>query len=150
VSVISRLAGATTEDERVVVASEFTTFQLRFLPAEVTMFMATVTARTRDKGDGRVKVAAVEDRRALWEKYLAKLYPKLAIAASRLLSMHVTTCSSERNWSMWGNVYTKARNRLQVDRAEKIIFINSNTSQGQDGKFDEDLMLNLIGDGADV
>jgi hypothetical protein len=118
----------------------------RTLPAELSMFMTTLTRRTRDKADGRVKAAPVEDRRALWEKYLAKPYPKLGIAASRLLAMHVTTCSSERNWSMWGNVYTKARNRLQITRAEKIIFISSNTSRGQSGKFDEDLMLNLMGE----
>jgi hAT family C-terminal dimerisation region len=146
ISVICRLTGATTEDEQVAVATEFTCFQLRFLPAELSMFMTTLTSRTRDKVDGRVKAAPVEDRRALWEKYLAKTYPKLAIAASRLLAMHVTTCSSERNWSMWGNVYTKARNRLQITRAEKIIFISSNTSRGQSGKFDEDLMLNLMGE----
>jgi hypothetical protein len=25
------------------------------------------------------------------------------------LSLHATTCAAERNWSLWGNVYSKAR-----------------------------------------
>jgi hypothetical protein len=39
-------------------------------------------------------------------------------AASRLLAMCCTTCSSERNWSTWGQLFVKARNRLAVERAE--------------------------------
>jgi hypothetical protein len=35
----------------------------------------------------------------------------------RLLSMHATSCASERNWSLWGSLYTQARNRQAITYA---------------------------------
>jgi hypothetical protein len=56
--------------------------------------------------------------------------------AQALLPRHVSTFAAERNWSVWGNIYTlhlhiniyKARpaNRLSEERADKLIFIAGN------------------------
>jgi hypothetical protein len=48
--------------------------------------------------------------------------------------MHVTACAAERNWSAWGHVYTKARNRMGLTLGEMIVFIkgNSKAAAGQD------------------
>ena len=32
---------------------------------------------------------------------------------------------SERNWSHWGNIYTKKRNSMHLATAEKLIFVGS-------------------------
>jgi hypothetical protein len=42
----------------------------------------------------------------------------------KLLAIHVTSGAAERNWSKWGQVYSNARrNRLGVDKAEKLVAI---------------------------
>eukprot|EP00955_Chlamydomonas_euryale_P071348 361046-Chlamydomonas_euryale.AAC.1 len=41
--------------------------------------------------------------------------------------MHATSAASERNWSVWGHVYTKCRNMLKLDKASKIIFIRGDS-----------------------
>jgi hypothetical protein len=76
-----------------------------------------------------------------WMDY-GKEYPQLCQAAVRLLSMHTTTCASERNWSLWGTIYTKARNRLALERANKLVFIRGN---GRQAMVQEDtIMLSLL------
>ena len=71
-----------------------------------------------------------ESRRFFWEEYACKVYPLMAKAAVRLLSMHVTTCASERNWSIWGKVFSKDRNRLGLTLGEQIVFIRGNLKGG--------------------
>ncbi len=39
----------------------------------------------------------------------------------RLLMFHATTCAAERKRSLWGNLFTKARNGLAIERAEKLV-----------------------------
>ncbi len=51
----------------------------------------------------------------------------MAEMASRALSMHATSYASERNWSLWGAVYAKARSWLAIDRAFKLIYIRHNS-----------------------
>lgn len=58
--------------------------------------------------------------------------------------MHVTTCASERNWSLWGATYTKARNRLAIERAEKLIFIRGNYNHSSYNQPDEEVMMKLL------
>ena len=45
-----------------------------------------------------------------------------AQVACKLLCMHPTACACERNWSAWGNLYTKLRSRLALERARKQFF----------------------------
>jgi hypothetical protein len=67
---------------------------------------------------GKVQLAPVAACINFWASSTAvAAYPKLAAAAQYLLTMHATSCASERNWSVWGRVYTKLRASLVVERA---------------------------------
>lgn len=46
--------------------------------------------------------------------------------ASRLLQVPPTSAASERNWSAFGNVHTKLRNRLSTANVEKLVAIRWN------------------------
>eukprot|EP00955_Chlamydomonas_euryale_P034824 349907-Chlamydomonas_euryale.AAC.1 len=41
--------------------------------------------------------------------------------------MHASSAASERNWSVWGQIYTKYRTRLELSRGEKMAYIRGNT-----------------------
>ena len=66
------------------------------------------------------QVASGSMRRKWWSS--SQEFPLLSQAANRLLSMHATTCATERNWSTWGRLYTKSRNRLNLSKAEKLVY----------------------------
>ncbi len=98
----------------------------------------------------RPEVAAADMRKPVWRRYgkqTAKgttLYPDLLNVACRLLSLHPTSCAAERNWSLWGRVYTAARNALGLERAMKIImFCFNNRAQGASTE-DFDLVLSIV------
>jgi hypothetical protein len=40
--------------------------------------------------------------------------------------MHGTSCASERNLSVFGRLYDKFRGRLQLSRAEKVVYLSVN------------------------
>ena len=60
------------------------------------------------------------------------------------MSAHVTSCATERNWSLFGNIFTKTRNRLLLKKAHKMAFIHANSRMGQAGRLDEEIRLSLI------
>ena len=39
--------------------------------------------------------------------------------------MHTTTCATERKWSTFGRIYVKGRSRLEISKAEKLVFIKA-------------------------
>eukprot|EP00955_Chlamydomonas_euryale_P099839 365247-Chlamydomonas_euryale.AAC.6 len=41
--------------------------------------------------------------------------------------MHAASAASERNWSVWGQIYTKYRTSLELSRGEKVAYIRDNT-----------------------
>jgi hypothetical protein len=112
--------------------------------------MPALTERVQQE-NGKVLVAPVSRRRRWWATFGISQYPCIAAAAARLLGMPVTTCAAERNWSVWGQVYTKLRNRLAIERGEMIVFIRQNLKlqQGRQGD-DEDIVKQLALDGADA
>lgn len=57
--------------------------------------------------------------------------------------MHVTACAAERNWSIWGQVYTKSRNRLSLTLGEKIVYIRGNLSKPEDAS-DYEVAMDLF------
>jgi hypothetical protein len=82
---------------------------------------------------GKKGITIIKDtdtRLAFW-KVAGSQWPLLATAARRLLPRHATSCSTERNWSQWGLTYTPLRNRLGVEKAEKLIFIAGNKNAGK-------------------
>ena len=46
---------------------------------------------------------------------------QLCAAADSLISMHVATTVAEHNWSARGRTWTVVRNRLGIERAEKLV-----------------------------
>jgi hypothetical protein len=67
----------------------------------------------------RLSVATLSMRKAVWEAAKTQ-YPTLSEVALRVLSIHPTSCASERNWKLWGRVYTASRTALGKNRAQKM------------------------------
>lgn len=123
-----RLAAAKSSDEQAALSTEWARYQLGSLPADLCDVLPHLTARSH-RADGRVMIADVTERRAFWRLTGSEKFPWLARAAERLLAMHVTTAACERNWSQWGLVFTPRRNRLTIDRAEKLVYVRGNLQQ---------------------
>jgi len=70
--------------------------------------------------------------------------PLLSICAQRLLSMHVTSAATERNWSTWGQVYTRRTYRTKIETAEKKVFIRENSKHEVDMDSDEEIELDSL------
>jgi len=92
--------------------------------------------------DVRVVLAGASARRNFWMAHMSAEFPHMAEAAGRLLSAHVTSCASERNWCLFGNIFQKTRNRLALQRAQDIAFVRANSSLGGKGVAEE-VMLSI-------
>lgn len=107
-------------------------------------FIPSVPTRTlQECKDGITIIQPTSVRLAWWDEG-GNPWPLLAAAARRLLPRHATSCSTERNWSKWGLTYTPLRNRLGVEKAEKLIFLAGNKSAGQKKA---ELEVNVAGQG---
>ena len=65
-------------------------------------------------------VAALRVRNSLWKglwKEAADAIP--ADVAIQPLCVHPTSCTTERNWKLWGRVFTSARSHLGNVRAQR-------------------------------
>jgi hypothetical protein len=72
-------------------------------------------------------IAPVHKRRQLWEKIFSKQFRILRkVAVQCFCSMHATSCASERNLSVFGALHDKSCNRLKLERAQKVVFLNVN------------------------
>jgi len=58
-------------------------------------------------------------------------HESLCPIASRLLSVPCSSAACERNWSSFGLIRTKLRNKLLHNRVEKLVAIRSNLSISQ-------------------
>ena len=74
----------------------------------------------------QVQVASATQCRNFWASKALGMFPLMAKAAVRLLAVHVM-----RNWSAWGCVYTKARNRQGIDVATKLVAIKVNLGNSE-------------------
>jgi hypothetical protein len=119
--------------------AEFSGLVLRGIPSQLNELVETIVDQRKELADGRVAVASAEDRISLWG-HLAEQFPLTAAAAKRLLSVHVTSCSSERFWSVMGNIFTKSRNRLGIERAKMIAAIRC-AKGGRPSAQDEEVCL---------
>ena len=59
--------------------------------------------------------------RLVWKASLA--FPVLAKVADRLLTMHATSCSCERLWSMMRWVYRENRIHLGLEKAKMMMLV---------------------------
>jgi hypothetical protein len=71
-------------------------------------------------------------------------YPTLNDVACRLLLAHATSAASERNWSMWGNVFTSARTKLGLERAKALIAICTVDRANRNVSADFGVALNVV------
>jgi hypothetical protein len=93
-------------------------------------------------GAGEVaRIAGIEDRQDLWASALKNEYPDLAVVAVKLLSMHVTSCASERNLSKFGRLYDKLRGHLSIERADKMVFVSQQRSPAVHECDDEEVLV---------
>ena len=56
-------------------------------------------------------------RMAVWQA-MADLYPLLRRIACRLMSMHASSCSTDRIWSRMGNLCRDNRRNLQLSKVD--------------------------------
>ncbi|KAJ9529291.1 hypothetical protein QJQ45_007969 [Haematococcus lacustris] len=82
---------------------------------------STAAEQTRTLEDGRTIAADISVRRGFWDFTARAEYPLFSEAATRLLSMHITTAAAERNWSVWGQTITAGH-----QQAELMVYINAN------------------------
>ena len=59
-----------------------------------------------------------------WNALHKEQYPDLTILAKHALSVAPTTGAAERNWSTFGFIHCKRRNRLLNNRVEMLVFIH--------------------------
>ncbi|KAG1662088.1 hypothetical protein FOA52_006895 [Chlamydomonas sp. UWO 241] len=125
---------------------ELATLQLEPLPKKFESLYKVCSSR-REEVDGKkikIIITPASSRRGLWTK---NGFPLLALCADRLLSMHATSAASERNWSVWGHIFTKYRSRLGLIKGEMLVFIrgNSETVIITDGdEFEEEISLEML------
>lgn len=60
-----------------------------------------------------------------WSTYGSET-PELAEVAKKVLSQPISSSSAERNWSTYSYIHNVKRNRLNANRADKLVFIHSN------------------------
>ena len=94
------------------------------------------------EGGGEVLAAAI-DVRICWEGGLSAQYPQLSKIASRLMSLHATSCATERLWSFLRWVYRANRSSLGVEKARKMALVSFlRRAQGkEDLPFEPDMLL---------
>ena len=123
------------------VQQKFTRLKFSPLPAVMATDLPSLAARTEGK-DGVVLVAAADLRRGWWDANSA-LFPHIAAAAIKLLSFHVTSCATERNWSVWGRLCTKTTNRRVLERAATLITIMTSSTGAAAADAQEELLALL-------
>jgi hypothetical protein len=137
---IVRLAGGGAAGKSAVM-KEFGELRMGGVPAVFSDLCETLAERNEQE-DGSVQLRPAEYRRKFWQGHMSRKFPLMSAVAARLLSAHVTSCATERNWSLFGNIFSKTKNRLALERAKKLAFIRGN-SKGSTGA-DEEVMLSVI------
>jgi hypothetical protein len=68
----------------------------------------------------------------VWLNLIAGTYPVLTKVARCVLTMPATACATERNWTLWGQVFIKTRSCLGLQRAQDMIYVKQNDQLGRD------------------
>jgi hypothetical protein len=71
-------------------------------------------------------------------------YPSLHDVACRLSLAHATSAASERNWSVWGDVFTSARTKLGLERSKALIAICANDRANKNVSADFEVALDVV------
>ncbi|KAF5800582.1 putative HAT dimerization domain, ribonuclease H-like superfamily [Helianthus annuus] len=98
------------EEERSMLRAQFATFHMK----------KGIFSRSAAQADA-VTMDAVD----WWGTYGSET-PELAEVAKKVLSQPISSSSAERNWSTYSYIHNVKRNRLNCNRADKLVFIHSN------------------------
>ncbi|KAI3816967.1 hypothetical protein L1987_10752 [Smallanthus sonchifolius] len=101
---------AENEEEQKILREQFATFHMK----------KGIYSRSATQAD-----AVTMDVIDWWATYGAET-PELAEVAKKILSQPISSSSAERNWSTYSYIHNVKRNRLNVKRADKLVFIHSN------------------------
>lgn len=138
---IALLVELSSEDDQVKVIGEITNYRTRQnVFDKPIIWVASEGVTSICKNSTHVTPAT------WWKNWLPNC--SLKDVAVRLLSMPPSAASCERNWSAWGIVHSKLRNRLKTTRSGKLVYIKYNLkllSGGGDKKRGnpEELALNF-------
>jgi hypothetical protein len=80
------------------------------------------------------------ERVDFYNNAMGERVPAVTRAVNVLLSMSVSACAAERNWSMWGATFVPNRNRLRLEPAQKLIFVQQN-DPGTRGEREVDVVV---------
>jgi hypothetical protein len=73
-----------------------------------------------------VQVAPHNERVDFYNNVVGTRVPAVTRAVNVLLSMPVTACAAERNWSKWGATFVPNRNALGLEVAQTVISVQQN------------------------
>ncbi len=107
--------------------AEMVRLKLEHFPSSMASLLPALTKQT--VAGSKILTAKVVQRKNFWKVYgTAEGFPLTARCAVRLLSMHVTSAATERNWNVWGQLFTKYRANMALATAEKLVYIRGNSS----------------------
>ena len=87
------------------------------LQTGMSALLMCIALKTRVAGkDGKLVLKGSEIRRSMWSGSMTTKFPILSKIADTLLSMHATSCGSERKWSVWRSTCHDNRRRLALDK----------------------------------
>ncbi|XP_077219745.1 uncharacterized protein LOC143853935 [Tasmannia lanceolata] len=98
-------------------------------PSEVALIRQQISDFDSNKGVF-AQPQSVSDRETMpilsWWHLYGGLAPELYSLAIKVLSQSVNTSCAERCWSTYSYIHSVKRNRLNADRAEKLVFVHYN------------------------
>eukprot|EP00389_Voromonas_pontica_P000205 GDKH01000305.1.p1 GENE.GDKH01000305.1~~GDKH01000305.1.p1 ORF type:complete len:365 (-),score=50.81 GDKH01000305.1:78-1172(-) len=108
---------------------KFTIADLSEYKTWVTQFRAT---ELDPKTGLQKRKCTVEHRRSFWAKVASTRFPVLAFACQKLLTVHITSASAERNWSKFSTLCSKFRSQLKKPTVEALVFLQQNYNADDD------------------
>jgi hypothetical protein len=96
----------------------------QFDPLE--LYRTLRSRKSSSKGREVTVVHSYSERMGFFVNSVPQNLKACARACTVLLSMCVTACAAERNWSRWSLTFAPNRNALGLDTAQKVVFIQMN------------------------
>jgi hypothetical protein len=88
-----------------------------------------------------VQVTPHSERVDFYNNVVGTRVPAVTRAVNVLLSMPVTACAAERNWSKWGATFAPNRNALGLEVAQNMIFVQQNDPATRCSAPDADVLV---------
>ena len=96
-------------------------------PKEKAAAAAAAIAATVGKKRKLAAMTSMSARMNIWDMHGKEDFPDIVPVVLKLLSCHATSCATERNWSLWGRIYTSSRNAFGMERAKTMISVCTNS-----------------------